>query len=187
MTPHSSHFENYKSITSSVRIGDDSTLSVDGVGDIVFGDASLHDVVHVPRMSKNLFSVSKATSKGLGVYFDDDVVEVIDRSSLSIVAHGSQQGGLYHITSFSSHQSLHNSHLHQLFDYFQGKLMIYGIQDLGMSHLLLCSNYFLSLWLQAYPSLTSLKIMFAPLVRWANYIELPFHWRLHTELAASWS
>ena len=50
-------------------------------------------------------------------------MEVIDRSSLSIVAHGSQQGGLYHITSFSSHQSLiDDSHLHQLFASHQALL-----------------------------------------------------------------
>ena len=67
MTHSSSHLENYKSLTSTVRIGDDSSLSVIGVGDVPFGDASLKEVLHVPQLSTNLFSISKATSKGLGV------------------------------------------------------------------------------------------------------------------------
>ena len=40
-----------------------------------------HDILHVPKISTNLFSVSKSTSKVLGVYFDDEVIEVVDRSS----------------------------------------------------------------------------------------------------------
>ena len=115
MTHSSSHFENYKSISSKVRIGDGSSLSVVSIGDISFDDASLHDVLHVPSISTNLFSISKATSKGLGVYFDDDVIEVIDRQSLSLIAHGYQSGGLYYISSFSSHVLSHDSHVHQLF------------------------------------------------------------------------
>ena len=116
---HMSHtstlMENYKASSSQVQIGDDSSLSVQGTGDIVYGDASLTDVLHVPHLSSNLFSISKATSKGLGVYFDDEVVEVIDRSSLSLVAHGTQRGGLYYVSSFSSSLSKHESHLYQLF------------------------------------------------------------------------
>ena len=88
---------------------------VQGTGDIVHGDASLTDILHVPHLSSNLLSISKATFKGLGFYFDDEVVEVIDRSSLSLVAHGTQQEGLYYVSSFSSSLSKHESHLHQLF------------------------------------------------------------------------
>ena len=51
------------------------------MGDISLGDAVLHDVLHVSKISTNLFSISKATLKGLGVYFDDEVLEVVDRSS----------------------------------------------------------------------------------------------------------
>ena len=61
-----------------MHIGDDSTLPMVGMGDISLGDAVLHDVLHVPKISTNLFSVSKATSKGLGVYFDDEVIEVVE-------------------------------------------------------------------------------------------------------------
>ena len=85
---HSSHLENYKSLPSTVRIGDDSSLSVIGVGNVPFGDASLKEVLHVPQLSTNIVSNSKPTSKGLGVYFDEDVIEVINRQSLSLVAMG---------------------------------------------------------------------------------------------------
>ena len=117
---HMSHtstlMANYKASSSQVQIGDDSLLSVQGTRDIVYGDASLTDVLHVPHLSSNLLSISKATSKGLGFYFDDEVVEVIDRSSLSLVAHVTQQGGLYYVSSFSLLSlSKHESHLHQLF------------------------------------------------------------------------
>ena len=54
MTHSSSHFENYKSISSQVRIGDDSSLSVDGIGDISFGNASLHDVLHAAELAQTL-------------------------------------------------------------------------------------------------------------------------------------
>ncbi|MCO5548054.1 hypothetical protein L7F22_001510 [Adiantum nelumboides] len=92
MSHSSSHMEDYKASSSHVRIEDDSSLSVLGMGKVTFGDASLHDLLHVPHLSSNLFSISKATSKGLGVYFDDEVVEVIDRASHSFVAHGTQRG-----------------------------------------------------------------------------------------------
>ena len=101
MTHSSSHLENYKSLTSTVHIGDDSSLSIIGVGDVPFGDASLKEMLHVPQLSTNLFSISKATSKGLGVYFDEDVIEVIDRQSLSLVANGYNSDGLYYISSFT--------------------------------------------------------------------------------------
>ena len=115
MTHSSSHLENYKSLASLVCIGDDSSLLIIGIVNVPLGDASLKEVLHVPRLTTNLFSISKATSKGLGVYFDDDVIEVIDRQSLSIVVNGYQSDGLYYISSFDSQFLLQESHLHQLF------------------------------------------------------------------------
>ena len=78
MTHSFTHLENYKSMSLIVHIGDDSSLPVVSIDDVYIGDASLKDVLHVPSISTNLLSISKATSKGLGVYFDDDVNEVID-------------------------------------------------------------------------------------------------------------
>ena len=115
MTYSSSHLENYKSLTSTVCIGDNSSLPIIGVGDVPFGDASLKEVLHVLQLSTNLFSISKATSKGLGVYFDEDVIDVIDRQSMSLVANGYHSDGLYYISSFTSHMPTEESHLHQLF------------------------------------------------------------------------
>lgn len=111
MTHSSSHLENYKSVTSSMRVGDHSSLLVIGIGDISFGDASFKEVLHVPQLSTNLFSISKATSKGLGIYFDDDVIKVIDCQSLSLIANGSQRDGLHYISSFNSQLPLQASHL----------------------------------------------------------------------------
>ncbi|MCO5595838.1 hypothetical protein L7F22_049889 [Adiantum nelumboides] len=115
MTNSSSTMTNYKDSASHVRIGDDSSLAMHGFGDLSFGNASLHDVLHVPHLTSNLFSISKVTSKGLGVYFDDEVVEVIDHTSLSLVAHGTHRDGLYYVNSFTSTLSPHESHLHKLF------------------------------------------------------------------------
>ena len=81
MSHCSTSMEPYRSLSSSVHIGDDSTLHVVGMGGISLGDAVLHDVLHVPKISTNLLSISKATSKGLSVYFDDEVIEVVDRST----------------------------------------------------------------------------------------------------------
>lgn len=115
MTHSYSHLENYKSMTSMMYIGDDSSLSIIGVGDVPSGDAFLKEVLHVPQLSTNLFSISKAMSKGLGVYFDEDVIEVIDCSSLSLVANGYYSDGLHYISSFTCHMPMEDSHLHQLF------------------------------------------------------------------------
>ena len=49
------------------------------------------------------------------MYFDDEVIEVVDRSSLKVVAHGYQEGGLYRLKSFTSSLQSNDSHLHQLF------------------------------------------------------------------------
>lgn len=98
-----------------MRIGDDSSLPVIGVGDVPFGDASLKEVLHVPQPSTNLFSISKTTSKGLEAYFDEDVIEVTDNSSLSLIANGYHSDGLYYKSSLTPHMSMEDSHLHQLF------------------------------------------------------------------------
>lgn len=50
MTHSSSLLENHKSISSSVHIGDASSLPVISVGDISFGDAILHKVPHVSKL-----------------------------------------------------------------------------------------------------------------------------------------
>ena len=49
------------------------------------------------------------------MYFDDEVIEVVDRSTLKVVAHGYQEGGLYCLKYFTSSLQSNNSHLHQLF------------------------------------------------------------------------
>ena len=51
MSHSSTSMEQYRSLSPSVHIGDDSTLPVVGMGDISLGDAVLHDVLHVPRIS----------------------------------------------------------------------------------------------------------------------------------------
>ena len=49
-----------------------------GVSDLIFGDANLHNELHISKIFTNLFLVSRATSKGVYVYFDDDFIKVID-------------------------------------------------------------------------------------------------------------
>ena len=78
MTNDPSLFDTYRSTSSLVHIGDLYSLPILNIGDITFGDAAIHDVLHLPKFSTNLLSISKVASKGLGVYFDDEVIEVID-------------------------------------------------------------------------------------------------------------
>lgn len=59
-----------------VELGDDATYSVIGMGSISFympsGDVlELHDVLFVPRLSKNVLSVSCLTDLKCVVEFDD--------------------------------------------------------------------------------------------------------------------
>ena len=62
----------------------------------------------------NMFEGSKVILMS-ATLFDEDVIEIIDCQSLSILVNGHQRGGLYYVTSFNSQLSTQESHIHQLF------------------------------------------------------------------------
>jgi hypothetical protein len=76
--------------------------------------AILQDVLHVPHITANLLSVYQITKQGYGVYFDSSVLEVIDISSLQIVASGKEEGGLYRLKSSKSPMDKSKSHFLQV-------------------------------------------------------------------------
>lgn len=73
MAAHHFWFDSYRAITGrTVRLGDNSIISVIGIGSVqathyINGephDVLLHDVLHVPRISVNLISATRLTSAG---------------------------------------------------------------------------------------------------------------------------
>ena len=57
---------------------DMTLLLVQQVEDTTYGDAFLHDVLHILHLTSNLFLVSK----GLAISYYDEVVKLIDNLSL---------------------------------------------------------------------------------------------------------
>ena len=55
----------------------------------------LHDLLHVPHLSYNLLSVSKAVEKGITVKFDKSRY-VIHDTNRKIITVPAKAGGLYH-------------------------------------------------------------------------------------------
>ena len=69
-----------------VVLGDDSVVRVVGSGTITFqrdsmGPMVLRDVLYVPRLKKNLVSVSMIKDQGLGVSFLDGHVHMFPKTT----------------------------------------------------------------------------------------------------------
>ena len=70
---------------SSIVLGDDRECAVVGIGSVpvkrlINGkwiDATIHDVLYVPSMGKNLYSVGLGTSRGLELQFKGDAVYIV--------------------------------------------------------------------------------------------------------------
>jgi hypothetical protein len=107
MTPHRHWFTNYTPIAKplSVSLADDSTQVAVGVGTIQFklpsgSLTSVSNVLHVPKISKNLISVSQATESGQGsIEFHPQycILRGKDSLGLSIQIKCPQVGSLYPI------------------------------------------------------------------------------------------
>ena len=103
MSPKREWFVGFEPIPArKVFMGDDSFKEAVGVGSIVVGMVlnngivygKLESVLYVPGLARNLFSVSKATSRGLHVDFTGE--ECIFRNKLgAIVARGTREERLY--------------------------------------------------------------------------------------------
>ena len=90
-------------IPISVTLGDGRVLKATARGivslkmtyDCGTRKCKLHDVLHVPDLSYNLLSVSKAVEKGITVKFDKSIPDT-NRKIITVAA---KAGGLYHINT----------------------------------------------------------------------------------------
>ena len=98
----------------TVRLGDNREVKAYGKGTIVlkvnalgkWNNASLTDVLFVPNLAKNLFSVSAATRKGLTMSFDDSSCKIID-STGTVLGSGKLKGKRFVLDAVKSHENVH--------------------------------------------------------------------------------
>ncbi|GJR94961.1 retrovirus-related pol polyprotein from transposon TNT 1-94 [Tanacetum coccineum] len=90
--------ERFKLRSDKVRLADDKTLDIAGVGDVFlktsFGTSwTLKDVRYIPGLKRRLISVRQLDEEGYHVFFGDRQWKVT-KGSL-VVAHGNKRGSLY--------------------------------------------------------------------------------------------
>ena len=106
---------------------------------------TLHDVLYVPELSYSLFSVSKATKRGITVTFDDTKCFLLDKDQ-EIVAEGVKKGRLYYlecdlphiekVNSIETNQLWHRRYGHLSSKYLQllaKKELATGLKDYDYS------------------------------------------------------
>jgi transposase InsO family protein len=113
MTPHRVAFNTYEVISPrNVHLGDDSVVDAVGVGSIVVDvlvrgqvkKMTIKDVLHVPKLQANLFSVSKFVSSGLKVHFNvDGCTLTAPNGNVLVVA--PCEGNLYQVTFTKVHEA----------------------------------------------------------------------------------
>lgn len=76
MSPNYEWFENYSQLASPrpIRLGDDKLLHAVGVGTVTTNRGKLTNVLFVPKLCTNLFSISAATEKGVVFEFTSSKV-----------------------------------------------------------------------------------------------------------------
>jgi hypothetical protein len=77
-------------ITGKVRFGDDSAVSIQGRGTIVFQGKHgeqwvLSDVYYIPSLRSNLISLGQLTELGHKILLDDDELEVVEKHSDRVI------------------------------------------------------------------------------------------------------
>ncbi|GKA03681.1 retrovirus-related pol polyprotein from transposon TNT 1-94 [Tanacetum coccineum] len=97
-TYYKEELERFKLRSGKVRLADDKTLDIAGIGDVVlktsFGTSwTLKDVRYIPGLKRRLISVGHLDEEGYHVGFRDQQWKVI-KGSL-VVAHGNKRGSLY--------------------------------------------------------------------------------------------
>ncbi|GJQ89640.1 retrovirus-related pol polyprotein from transposon TNT 1-94 [Tanacetum coccineum] len=99
---HATYFkeelEMFKLCSGKVRLADDKTLDIAGVGDVVlttsFGTSwTLKDVRYIPGLKKGLISIGQLNEEGYHIGFGDQQWKVT-KGSL-VVARGNKRGSLY--------------------------------------------------------------------------------------------
>ena len=104
-------------IPEKVYLGDNRTVEAHGKGTVWlkvksvdgYKPAELSDVLYVPNLAKNLFSVSAVTKKGLTMVFDDGKCAILD-SNGTIMGSGNTDGKLFMLDSSLMKGSLHEAH-----------------------------------------------------------------------------
>ena len=104
-------------IPEKVRLGDNRTVEAFGTGNVwlkvkcgdAYTPAELSNVLYVPSLAKNLFSVSAVTKKGLTMIFDDGKCVILD-SYGTLRGSGIIDGKLFTLDSSFMKNSLHDAH-----------------------------------------------------------------------------
>nr|GFA17857.1 retrovirus-related Pol polyprotein from transposon TNT 1-94 [Tanacetum cinerariifolium] len=96
--------EKFRLRSDNVRLADDKTLDIAGVGDVVlktsFGTSwILKDVRYIPSLKKRLISIGQLDEEGCYVGFEDQQWKVT-KGNL-VVAHGNKRGSLYMVEVLS--------------------------------------------------------------------------------------
>ena len=96
--------QNYVQFASpeNVRLGDNRTVEAYGKGTVwmkieagdVYKPAELSEVLYVPSLNKNLFSVSAVTKRGQIMKFDAAQCVILDNNG-NVTGSGSSNGRLY--------------------------------------------------------------------------------------------
>eukprot|EP00794_Sanderia_malayensis_P005845 gene5845-6544_t len=101
-------------IPEKIRLGDNRLVEAEGKGTVWIklkvGDkykpAELSDVLYVPSLNKNLFSVSTVTKKGFSIMFDANQCVILDRNG-TILGSGRSGGKLYTLDASHLQNDMH--------------------------------------------------------------------------------
>lgn len=130
-----------------VFIGDGSLLKINAIGDTLISDGKnellLHDVLHVPQLTRNLLSVSQLTSQyPLNCEFTDKLLCIKERATCRTMLTGQRKGDLYVLSKskevyFSNRQNTASEELwHQRLGHPQKS----AVQFLRTQNLILVSS-----------------------------------------------
>jgi hypothetical protein len=141
-----------------VKLGDDYQYTIKGVGETAYRLDSekpmkMKEVLYVPGLKKNLFSISALDEKGFKVSFiDGGVLMWLRGKSIDHdVVIGVQEGGLYKLKGHSDSTLVHNtvtpSELwHRIFAYIHYKAlrivskMVTGLLEIQVNHKGICKG-----------------------------------------------
>ncbi|MCO5578023.1 hypothetical protein L7F22_031861 [Adiantum nelumboides] len=98
VTPHRHWFTTYKETIGTITLGDSYSCDIVGIGDIAMVMANgvkftIHNVRHVPTLTRNLISVGRLDELGYKVTFHQQSWRIA--KGHLILAHGSKVGILY--------------------------------------------------------------------------------------------
>jgi len=95
-------------------LGDDEPCNIVGKSDVMvslFNDSTLklRNVIHVPKLKRNLISVGQLADRGMKTTFDDDECKIT--KGAMVMTHNKKEGTLYMMSSFKTSISIASSKL----------------------------------------------------------------------------